>query len=79
MLSSFIDYRSVEDTESRKHLLDPGHDLLPSLIIDPLRILKDARIVRTAGRIHPSLIIDPLRILKVYVAQHAPGYDENLH
>ena len=62
---TFIDYRSVEDTEShirhrRRPVLRP-----PSLIIDPLRILKGRQGLDARRRQHvPSLIIDPLRILK---------------
>ena len=54
--SPFIDYRSVEDTESWNagnsvHCIAPR----PSLIIDPLRILKglhDADLVRVAIALH---------------------------
>ena len=50
MHSSFIDYRSVEDTESRYRADRHRVAKAPSLIIDPLRILKAC--VRVHRRAH---------------------------
>ena len=73
----FIDYRSVEDTESDLGQIGPDRDGGPSLIIDPLRILKAGQAEHLPD-LHgiPSLIIDPLRILKVWT-DSTPAWRKN--
>ena len=77
VLTAFIDYRSVEDTERQYGQCCGISWPPPSLIIDPLRILKDLQLADAIDvEARPSLIIDPLRILKVrmtHTSSDIPG------
>ena len=50
MMRTFIDYRSVEDTERAYKIWLANRLYKPSLIIDPLRILKGTNRTRCTGK-----------------------------